>query len=156
MNMLRAFPYRFHPTPEQENLLRPTLGCVRLVHNKALDLEAGHGLRKGHQSPATRPIQCSRDGKKEEDLWFLNEVSSVPLQQTLRNLQTAFSNFFGKRAKYPNFKKKHNGGSAKYTRPGGSGSRTARSSWPSAPSLCRFAGVAPFLRESNPPVLRST
>lgn len=35
--------------------------------------------------------------KQEEHLWFLNEVSSVPLQQTLSNLQTAFSNFFGRR-----------------------------------------------------------
>lgn len=35
--------------------------------------------------------------KQEEHLWFLNEVSSVPLQQTLRDLQTAFSNFFGRR-----------------------------------------------------------
>ena len=42
---------------------------------------------------------------------FLNEVSCVPLQQGLRHLQTAFSNFFAGRAQYPNFKKKHQGGS---------------------------------------------
>nr|WP_227517658.1 transposase [Thermostichus lividus] len=46
---------------------------------------------------------------------FLNEVSSVPLQQGLRHLQSAFSNFFAGRAKYPNFKKKRNGGSAEFT-----------------------------------------
>ena len=39
--------------------------------------------------------------KKTEELAFLNEVSSVPLQQALRHLQTAFTNFFAKRAKYP-------------------------------------------------------
>ena len=54
--------------------------------------------------------------KKEEDLAFLNEVSCVPLQQGLRHLQTAFTNFFAGRAKYPNFKKKHNGGSAEFTK----------------------------------------
>jgi putative transposase len=54
--------------------------------------------------------------KQEEDLDFLNEVSSVPLQQGLRHLQKAFSNFFAGRAKYPNFKKKHNGGSAEFTK----------------------------------------
>ena len=32
----KAYRYRFYPTPEQENLLRRTLGCVRLVYNKAL------------------------------------------------------------------------------------------------------------------------
>ena len=54
--------------------------------------------------------------KKEEDLDFLSEVSSVPLQQSLRHLQTAFTNFFSGRAKYPNFKKKRNGGSAEFTK----------------------------------------
>ncbi|NES46456.1 helix-turn-helix domain-containing protein, partial [Moorena sp. SIO2C4] len=33
----KAYRYRFYPTPEQETLLRRTLGCVRLVYNKALD-----------------------------------------------------------------------------------------------------------------------
>ncbi|GAB4186780.1 MAG: RNA-guided endonuclease TnpB family protein [Coleofasciculaceae cyanobacterium] len=54
--------------------------------------------------------------KKQEDLEFLNEVSCVPLQQGLRNLQKAFTNFWAGRAKYPNFKKKGSGGSAEFTR----------------------------------------
>ena len=54
--------------------------------------------------------------KREEDLDFLNEVSCVPLQQGLRHLQTAFTNFFAGRTKYPNFKKKHQGGSAEFTK----------------------------------------
>jgi putative transposase len=53
--------------------------------------------------------------KKQEDLQFLNQVSSVPLQQGLRNLQKAFANFWAGRAKYPNFKKKRSGGSAEFT-----------------------------------------
>ncbi len=47
------------------------------------------------------------DWKKQEELEFLNEVSCVPLPQGLRHLQTAFTNFFAGRTKYPNFKKKH-------------------------------------------------
>ena len=47
---------------------------------------------------------------------FLNEVSSVPLQPGLRHLQTAFTNFLAGRAKYPNFKKKHHGGKAEFTK----------------------------------------
>jgi putative transposase len=54
--------------------------------------------------------------KKQKDLQFLNEVSCVPLQQGLRNLQKAFANFWAGRAKYPNFKKKRIGGSAEFTR----------------------------------------
>ncbi len=54
--------------------------------------------------------------KKQDDLQFLTEVGCVPLQQGLRHLQKAFSNFFEGRAKYPTFKKKLNGGSAEFTK----------------------------------------
>jgi putative transposase len=54
--------------------------------------------------------------KLGKNLPFLNDVSSVPLQQGLRNLQKAFTNFWAGRAKYPNFKKKHSGGSAEFTK----------------------------------------
>ncbi|GAB2695218.1 RNA-guided endonuclease TnpB family protein [Kitasatospora kifunensis] len=54
--------------------------------------------------------------KKTEELAYLNEVSSVPLQQTLRHLQGAFTNFWQKRAKYPTFKsRKKSRRSAEYT-----------------------------------------
>ena len=59
------------------------------------------------------PYLGSRGGCQ---LQFLNEVSCVPLQQGLRHLQKAFSNFFAGRAKYPTFKKKRNGGSAEFTK----------------------------------------
>ena len=55
--------------------------------------------------------------KREPELTFLAEVSSVPLQQSLRHLQGAFTNFFEKRAKYPTFKtKRRSRASAEYTR----------------------------------------
>jgi len=57
--------------------------------------------------------------KKTDELGFLNDVSSVPLQQTLRHLQTAFTNFFAKRARYPRVKsRKRSRQSAEYTRSG--------------------------------------
>ncbi len=114
--MEKAYHYRFYPTPEQEKLLRRTIGCVRLVFNKALAerTEAWYNRqeRVGYAQTSTMLTQW----KKQEDLQFLNEVSCVPLQQGLRHLQTAFSNFFAGRAKYPNFKKKRNGGSAEFTK----------------------------------------
>lgn len=54
--------------------------------------------------------------KKTDDLNFLNEVSCVPLQQTLRHLQKAYSNFFNQTGDYPTYKRKSHGGSAEYTR----------------------------------------
>ncbi|MGG7574268.1 RNA-guided endonuclease InsQ/TnpB family protein [Streptomyces sirii] len=55
--------------------------------------------------------------KKSEELAYLSEVSSVPLQQSLRHLQSAFVSFWGKRARYPRFKsRKRSRASAEYTR----------------------------------------
>jgi putative transposase len=115
----RAFKYRFYPTDEQAVELSRTFGCVRLVYNKALEQRnrawSGEQRRISYaQSSATLT-----EWKKTEQLAFLNDVSSVPLQQTLRHLQTAFTNFFGKRAKYPRFKsRKKSRASAEYTRSG--------------------------------------
>ena len=114
--MEQAFRYRFYPTAEQENLLRRTMGCARLVYNRALAArtEAWYERLERVQYEETSSMLTS--WKKQEDLQFLNEVSCVPLQQGLRHLQKAFANFFTGRAKYPNFKKRHNGGSAEFTR----------------------------------------
>lgn len=54
--------------------------------------------------------------KKQPEYSWLNEVSSVPLQQALRHLGTAFQNFWVGRARYPRFKKKHHRQSIEYTR----------------------------------------
>lgn len=112
----RAYRYRFVPTPEQENLLRRTLGCVRLVYNKALSARREAWEERQESINYGQTSALLTDWKKLEDLQFLNEVSCVPLQQTLRHLQTAFGNFFKKRAKFPRFKKKRSGGSAEFTR----------------------------------------
>jgi len=115
---LRGFKYRFYPTAEQEVLLRRTIGCCRLVYNRALH-ERSEAWTSGKKSIGYAAQSTALTGwKKEPELAFLNEVSSVPVQQTLRHLQTAYSNFFAKRAKYPSFKKKRAGGSAEFTRSG--------------------------------------
>lgn len=116
MNVLRAFRYRFEPTPEQALMLRRTIGCCRLVYNKALH-QRSEAWANGKKSIGYVAQSAALTAwKKTDDLAFLNEVSCVPLQQTLRHLQTAYKNFFQKRAKYPSFKKRRHGGSAEYTR----------------------------------------
>jgi putative transposase len=112
----KAFKYRFYPTPEQETLLRRTIGCTRLVYNRALSERTQAWYERQERVGYAETSAMLTDWKKEEDLQFLNEVSSVPLQQGLRHLQGAFTNFFAGRAKYPNFKKKRNGGSAAFTK----------------------------------------
>ncbi len=112
----RAYRYRFYPTSEQEQLLRCTLGCVRLVYNKALHVRTESWYQRQERVDYKETSGMLTQWKKQEDLQFLNEVSSVPLQQGLRNLQKAFTNFWAGRAGYPNFKKKRIGGSAEFTR----------------------------------------
>ncbi|WP_404786474.1 RNA-guided endonuclease InsQ/TnpB family protein [Altericista sp. CCNU0014] len=112
----KAFKYRFYPTPEQETLLRRTIGCTRLVYNRALSERTQAWYERQERVGYVETSAMLTAWKKEEDLQFLNEVSCVPLQQGLRHLQSAFTNFFAGRAKYPNFKKKRNGGSAEFTR----------------------------------------
>ena len=114
--MDKAYRYRFYPTAAQEHLLRCTLGCVRLVYNKALHERTQGWYERQERVGYNQTSSMLTDWKKEEELSFLNDVSSVPLQQGLRHLQTAFTNFFAGRAKYPNFKKKHQGGSAEFTK----------------------------------------
>ncbi|WP_027249767.1 RNA-guided endonuclease InsQ/TnpB family protein [Planktothrix agardhii] len=114
--MEKAFSYRFYPSPEQESLLRRTLGCVRLVYNKALHQRTQGWYERQEKIGYNQTSSMLTKWKKQEDLDFLNQVSCVPIQQGLRHLQSAFANFFAGRAKYPNFKKKRNGGSAEFTK----------------------------------------
>jgi putative transposase len=112
----RAFKYRFYPTPEQASELARTFGCVRLVYNKALQARTEAWTLRQERVTYNATSALLTDWKKTEELAFLNEVSSVPLQQALRHLQVAYTNFFAKRAKYPTFKsKKRSRRSAEYT-----------------------------------------
>jgi putative transposase len=113
----RAFKYRFYPSEVQAAELSRTFGCVRKVYNLALQARTEawtlHRQRVGYEATST----LLTEWKRTDALAFLGEVSSVPLQQTLRHLQAAFSHFFAKRARYPRFKsRKKSHASAEYTR----------------------------------------
>ncbi|GAA4393556.1 RNA-guided endonuclease TnpB family protein [Actinomadura verrucosospora] len=113
----RAFKYRFYPTGEQAAELSRTFGCVRMVYNKALEERTRAWYGEGRRISYPQSSALLTQWKKTEELAFLAEVSCVPLQQALRHLQTAFANFFAKRAAYPRFKsRKRSRASAEYTR----------------------------------------
>ncbi|WP_091202422.1 RNA-guided endonuclease InsQ/TnpB family protein [Micromonospora narathiwatensis] len=112
----RAFRYRFYPTDTQAAELARTFGCIRKVYNLALAARTEAWVSRQERVTYTATSAMLTRWKKTEDLAYLNEVSSVPLQQTLRHLQTAFTNFFAKRSRYPTFKsKKKSRRSAEYT-----------------------------------------
>ena len=97
----RAFKYRFYPTNTQAAELSRTFGCVRLVYNKALSARTQAWYQRQERVDYNATSAMLTAWKKEDDLAFLTRVSSVPLQQTLRHLQGAFSNFFAERARIP-------------------------------------------------------
>ncbi|MFF3579235.1 RNA-guided endonuclease InsQ/TnpB family protein [Streptomyces mirabilis] len=112
----RAFKYRFYPTDAQAAELSRTFGCVRKVYNMALAARTQAWTLRAERVNYNATSAMLTAWKKTEELAYLNEVSSVPLQQSLRHLQTAFTNFFGKQAGYPRFKnRKKSRRSAEYT-----------------------------------------
>ena len=109
--------YRIYPTQDQAKQLAQTFGCVRYVWNWALNLRSV-GFKSGERIGYAQTSALLTRLKKQPELAWLNEVSSVPLQQGLRDLQTAYTNFFEKRAGYPSFKRKHGPQSAEFTKSG--------------------------------------
>ncbi|MGH3176109.1 MAG: RNA-guided endonuclease InsQ/TnpB family protein, partial [Streptosporangiaceae bacterium] len=114
--MRMAYRCRAYPDEAQQAMLARTFGCVRVVWNRTL---AARHARYAAERKGTSYAETDRAltaMKKDPGLAFLNEVSSVPLQQALRHQHQAFSAFFASRARYPRFKSRRGRQSAHYTR----------------------------------------
>ena len=107
-----AYKYRFYPTDEQKHILAQTFGCCRFVYNWGLSTRKTAYFQ--HDQKLTyNDLSAMLPALKKEHPW-LSDVSSVPIQQSLRHLDRAYKNFFEGRAKYPTFKKRRNTQSATY------------------------------------------
>ncbi|MEG3835515.1 MULTISPECIES: transposase [unclassified Microcoleus] len=119
--MKARFQYRFYPTDRQRQSLAQLFGCVRVVWNDALAVSRC-GKYPGYNT-LSKSLTISK--KTEERAW-LNDVSSVPLQQSLKQLEVAYKNYFdflkgkrkGKKVGQPKFKKKTNSQSATFAKTG--------------------------------------
>ncbi len=114
MKQLRGFKYRFYPTSAQRLELGQTFGCARFVYNWALALRTNSYYQDHVSLSYTDTSNALTKLKKDPEKMWLKAVSSVPLQQGLRHLNTAFKNFFQGKTKYPRFKKKAQRQSAHY------------------------------------------
>lgn len=118
--MKARYQYRFYPTDRQRQSLAQLFGCVRVVWNDALALCKQSEKLLGFNKLSAMLTQV----KKTEERKWLSEVSSVPLQQSIRNLDVAYRNFFnsrngkrkGNKIGTPRFKKKANQQSAEFTK----------------------------------------
>lgn len=109
--MLKAYKYRIYPNKEQEILIAKTLGCTRFVFNYFLDLRI-KSYEQGQKSLSYNDNAKELTILKKELVW-LKEVDSISLQQTLKDLDLAYKNFFrrvkqGENPGFPKFKSKKN------------------------------------------------
>jgi putative transposase len=117
--MKARFRYRFYPTDQQRQSLAQLFGCVRVVWNDALAW-----CKKSEKKPSLVELQklVITGAKKTEERAWLGEVSNIPLQQSVADLDVAFKNFFnsskgkrkGRKVGYPKFKKRTNSQSARF------------------------------------------
>jgi putative transposase len=121
--MKLRYRYRIYPTDQQKRHLAQLFGCCRVVYNDAL-AHCKEEYLKGNKKPSSNELSKRlTELKKTEDKIWLTEVSAIPLQQSLRDLEQAYSNFFnsckgkrkGQKVKPPKFKKRKSKQSAKFT-----------------------------------------
>lgn len=107
--------FRFYPNNQQQIALAKEFGCSRYAYNWALSWW-GQQFQAGHK-PNYNKCSAAWTIERNSKHWA-TQSSCIPQQQSLRQLQTSFKNFFDKRTKYPNFKKKAGKQTAEYTRSG--------------------------------------
>ena len=102
--MNKSFKVRIYPNKEQQILLEKTFGANRFVYNYFLNLKIKLyefykiNLSYSHSSKVMTEL-------KKHKTW-LKEVDAISLQQTLRDLDSAYQNCFSGKSKYPKFKRK--------------------------------------------------
>ena len=103
--MLRAYRYRIYPTDEQKVLFAKTFGCCRFVYNWALNLKITAYQERKETLSNVYLTNLMKSELKAEYEW-LSDVNSQSLQSALRNLDTAYTNFFRntKAVGFPKFK----------------------------------------------------
>ena len=104
--MLKTYKYKIKPSQQQEELLSKFFGCVRYIYNWGLNKKTSAYKENGK---AVGYVQLAKELtilKKTDECMWLNEAPNESLQQSLRSLDNAFTNFFRKKGNYPKFKSK--------------------------------------------------
>jgi putative transposase len=118
MLIRKAFRYRLYPNAEQEHLLAVNFGQARFVYNYFLaERKAYYAAHKTDAKKGLTYFDTAtrlREMKREEPFAWLKEAHSQVLQQSLKDLDRAYHNFFARRARFPRFHKKHEKQTAHY------------------------------------------
>ena len=112
MISLKAFKYRLYPNQEQQEKLAVQFGHSRFVYNNALNARKEHYKQTGKGLSYSATTKALPGMKKT--LEWLKQADSQVLQQKLKDLDRAYTNFFQGRAAYPRFKSKYDNQSIRY------------------------------------------
>jgi putative transposase len=104
---LKAFKFRIYPKGDQVTHLANNFGCCRYVFNKVLELRQKAFKEEGKSLSYFDTTKILPVLKRQEETKWLGKAMSQPLQMAAKNVDSAFKNFFGKKAKYPKFKCKN-------------------------------------------------
>ncbi|MDJ0618614.1 MAG: RNA-guided endonuclease TnpB family protein [Calothrix sp. MO_192.B10] len=105
--MLDVLKVRIYPNKEQEISLAKSFGCSRFVWNFYLNKTNTQYEKTGKGMTYCQMAKDLTQLKKLTDYEWLRFPTAAVLQQSLKNLESAFKNFFSKRAGFPKFKSKH-------------------------------------------------
>ena len=105
--MLRAIKVRLYPNKEQEQTLNKTLGCYRFIYNHMLALK-----QEAYKRDKTNLGLCELSKyfhgtllKDEQYAWLKEEHTNV-MKQSIRQMLSAYNNFFKQHKGFPKFKSK--------------------------------------------------
>jgi len=101
----KSFKFRIYPNKTQEGIINKSIGCCRFVYNNFLDIRIKEYKYYGNSSNYVKDSSELRDLKKEYQ--WLKECPSDALQQSLKDLDIAYKNFFKQGNGFPKFKSKH-------------------------------------------------
>ena len=107
--MERGFKYRIYPNASQRDQIARTLGCCRFVYNRALDVKKTAYSETGKSIAANDLIKMIPTWKRDSETSWLAQADSMALQQSIRDLDRAYKNFFrrvreGGKPGFPKFK----------------------------------------------------
>ncbi len=101
--MQKGLKIRLYPNNKQINILNVIFGHTRFVYNYFLNYS-----KENKDYKYTNWSKKLTELKNSEETIFLKETDKFALQNSLKNLSSAYANFFSKRSEAPAFKRKHN------------------------------------------------
>jgi putative transposase len=104
--MLKSYKYKIKPNKDQKVLLNKHFGSIRFAYNYFLNERQKEYETNKNTINYYDNAKSLTELKKIEEYSWLNEINSQSLQDSLKNLETAYKNFFKFKKGFPKFKSK--------------------------------------------------